>query len=393
MKITEINATVVSVPWKKAALWAMGRHEASTRTVVEITTNEGIVGLGETIGPSPKQIIDKNIKPILLGEDPSNIGRITSKALWRSGWAGINIPNPLPVAAIEMALWDIKGKEVGKPVYDLLGGMFEEEIEFFADTFPTQWTDNQDEIVSDIISTIKETLKTYGYGGIQLYCGVFPPEVDINVVRSIREDFGPNLKIGVDVNCSWSAETAIKTLRKMKEYKLDYAESVTSGLEALARVRSSINDVTLTTHMTDVPGIARLHAADAVVGDIHDSGGFLGLSKLVAQCELFGLGFWHHSSNELGISLTAITHLIASNPYITHPSQSTYHWLSDDVIKETLNFNHGKLQVPKKPGLGVTIDTRKLEKYATIYLENESMGTFFGLDPKRPEWFPRIPAW
>ena len=393
MKITDINATVVTVPFKKARLWALGFFKGTTRTVVEIITDEGIVGIGETIGLYAKQVIDNNIKPALLGEDPSNIVRITTKALWRTNWTGINIPNPLPVAAIEMALWDIKGKETGKPVSDLLGGMFKGEVEFFADVQPTYWSNNKDEIIRDIISDIKETLKNYGYSAIQLYCGVFPPEMDSNIVHSIRTEFGPNLKIGIDLNRCWSAITAIKTLRAMKKYGIKNVEDATSGLEALAIVRKSTSDMIFSTHYTDVSEIARLHAADAVVGDIHDSGGLLGTNKLVAQCELFGLGFWLHSSNELGISLMANTHLIASTPYIIHPSQSTYHWLSDDIIKESPKFNHGKLKVPKKPGLGVTIDPRKLEKYAAVYREDKFMGTFFGIDPKRPEWFPKIPTW
>jgi len=389
MRITDIRATVVSVPFKKPRLWALGCHQGVTRTVVEIVTDEDIVGLGETLGASPKQIIDKNIK-ILLGEDPSNIVRIISKALWRGGWGGVNIPNPRPLSAIEMALWDIKGKEVGKPVCDLLGGMFRQEVEFLACMMLTNWTDNQDELIDDAVSDAKETINDYGYETIQQYVGVFPPEVECHIVDSIREELGHNLRIAIDANGSWSAETAIRTLKKMEKCELYYAEDATSGLEALARVRKTVNMV-FSTNVANVIEVAKLKAADVIAGDLHDSGGFLGTKKLLAQCELFNLGFWLHSGNELGISLSALVHFIASSPYIIHPSQCTYHWLSDDIIKNKWKFNYGKIKVPREPGLGVTIDVQKLEKYSEFYCEREY--TMFDFDPKRPDWFPRIPAW
>lgn len=395
MKINNVDTEVVSVPFDKSRHWALGCHFASTRTIIEISTDEGIIGIGETIGSLPKYIIDKNIKPVLLGKDPSNIIKIITEVMWRTGYAGMNLPYFIPVAGIEMALWDIKGKETGKTVGDLLGGLFRNEIKFVGDIMqptPNDWRISKDQIIGNVISDVKEILRKYGYESIQFYCGVFPPEVEIDIIRSIREEFGFKLEIAIDANTSWSAETAIRTLKLMEKYNLKYAEDVSLGLEALARVRKSTGEIVFSTHNANISAIARLGAADAIAGDIHDSGGLLKTKQLVSQCKTFGLGFWLHSSNELGLSLAATMQLISSCPYIINPSQSTYHCLSDDIIKEKYVFRRGRLQVPTKPGIGVTLDRKKIQKYAEVFKEKGYTG-FFDVDSKRPSWVPNIPMW
>jgi glucarate dehydratase len=177
----------------------------------------------------------------------------------------------------------------------------------------------------------------------------------------------------------------------MKAYDLADVEDATQGLEALARVRRSVN-IPFSTHYTDIATILRLGSADTVVGDVHDRGGILGVKKLIAEAEGVNLGFWFHSSNELGISVAAMLHLIASTPHIVHPSQTVQIYLTDDIIQEHYEFQNGALNVPKKAGLGVSIDKRKLEKYSKLYDEIGEY-KFFGFDPKKPKWFPRIPAW
>jgi glucarate dehydratase len=123
VKIKDVRSTVVTVPFDKTRFWSLGCQKGTTRTIVEVETDDGIIGVGETIGVT-KDTIDRRIKPLLLGDDPSNILRLTEKAKWACPWGGVNAPGCAPVAAIDMALWDVKGKAIGKPVCDLLGGIF-----------------------------------------------------------------------------------------------------------------------------------------------------------------------------------------------------------------------------------------------------------------------------
>jgi glucarate dehydratase len=239
-----------------------------------------------------------------------------------------------------------------------------------------------------ILREIDEATRKSGSNIIQLYVGVFSPQKDIEIVRGIREKFGPNLQIGIDVNKTWSPKTAIKTINALQNCSLDYVEDATSEIAAMARVRSSVS-VPFSTHSNNVYEIARIHAADIIAGDIHDCGGFLGARKLAAQCEGLNLGFWFHSSNELGISLAAMLHFMASSPHMVHPSQTIVGWLTDDIITRPHAFRDGMIELPNGPGLGVEIDHQKLEKYATLYAERGEFSPHDS-DSRRPGWSPQL---
>lgn len=390
MRITDIRATIVSVPFDKERLWSLGSQKGTTRTILEVETDENLTGIGETIGAS-KATIENRIRPAILGEDPSNIQRICEKARWRTPWATVNTPNSVPVAGIEMALWDIKGKITDRTVSDLLGGEFRDKANFL---HVTQLPVSPGEIISEekavdsLLSEIDGAVRRFGFDTIQLYVAVFRPEFDVELVRKIREKFGSALKIGIDVNRTWSAHTAIQALTEMKQHSLDYVEDATSGILALARVRN-IFSIPFSTHYTDLYQIASLRAADVVVGDIHDCGGFIGTMKLIAQCEAFNLGFWFHSSNELGVSLAAMIQVIAASPHIVHPSQTIVGLLTDDVITEPFRFRNGAVDLPNKPGLGVELDRNKLDKYSKLYIDGGEFG-FHEPDSRRQGWFPQI---
>ena len=390
MRITDVRATVVSVPFNKERLWSLGSQKGTTRTILEVETDENITGIGETIGAS-KDIIENRIRPVILGEDPSNILRVCEKAKWRTPWATVNTPNLVPVAGIEMALWDIKGKLTDRTVSNLLGGEFRDKATFLHVTqLPVSRDENisEENAVESLLCEIDGAVRRFGFDTIQLYVAVFSPEFDVHLVGKIREKFGSALKIGIDVNRTWSAQTAIQTLTKMEQHSLDYVEDVTSGILAMARVRNAAT-VPFSTHYTDLYQIASLRAADVVVGDIHDFGGFIGTMKLIAQCEAFNLGFWFHSSNELGVSLAAMTQIIAASPHIVHPSQTIVGLLTDDVITEPFRFRKGAVELPKKPGLGVELDRNNLDKYSKLYVDSGEFG-FHEPDSRRQGWFPQI---
>jgi len=390
MKIKDVRSTVVTVPFNKTRLWALGCQKGTTRTIVEIATDEGIIGVGETIGVT-NDTIDRRIKPLLLGEDPTNILRLTEKAKWATPWGAVNTPGSVPVAAIEMALWDIKGKATSRPVCDLLGGKFRDRLKFinviqYAVASEEEFSEQN--AVDAILREIDETTRKYGSDIIQLYVAVFSPQKDIEIVRGIREKFGSNLRIGIDVNRTWSPETAIRTLNALQSCSLDYVEDATAEIGALGRVRSSVS-VPFSTHYNNVYEIAKTRAADIIAGDIHECGGFLGTKKLISQCEGLNLGFWFHSSNELGISLTAMLHCIASSPHIVHPSQTIAGWLTDDIITKPHKFRNGMIELPDGPGLGIDIDYQKLEKYAAVFKERGEMSPH-DLDSRRAGWFPQL---
>src|SRR5689334_12791724 len=133
MKITAIRATPVNIPLEAPYLWSYGSLPGFSKTIVEVETSDGIVGLGE--GPSPANAItiDKGFAPRLIGRDPFDIQGAEEACLpsWRGvGTTDIDLAAIRAFGAVEMALWDIRGKAWGKPLYMLLGGAHSKLIAF-----------------------------------------------------------------------------------------------------------------------------------------------------------------------------------------------------------------------------------------------------------------------
>src|SRR3989339_1873627 len=125
MKITKVTATAVNVPLTAPIRWSWGVRRETTRLIIQIETDEGITGIGETMGRVGAENVHYEAKKI-IGENPFNIERIIAFFRPRPyffGYAGHGL-----IAGIEMACWDIMGKALGKPVYELLGGQFLEKI-------------------------------------------------------------------------------------------------------------------------------------------------------------------------------------------------------------------------------------------------------------------------
>jgi len=392
LRIKDVNSWIVHIPYKTPIKWALGIHKGTTRTIVQIDTDEGITGIGETIGAFPKIIIDGNIKRIIIGEDPLNVKKLWWKCLWSSPWAGINTPYNLSAAAIEMACWDILGKTVDKPIYALFGGAVRGRVKYAGYVFPPSYL-NEEDAPEKMAKISQDLIKNYGFDTLEIKMGIYPPLVEIEIIRAIREYVGNDVGLRVDINGVWSLETAIKMLKILKEFNVTNVEDPVNGVQSMSCLKKVI-DLPLSTHCTNVSIIASLNAADAVVGDIHDSGifggGIIPLMKLINTCELIGIDFWLHDSNELGISKAATLHIAASTPYMIHPNQNMRIYLEDDIIKtkDSLNCKNGCITIPDKPGLGVELDFAKLEQYAKIYetIAKEGMDIYFSESLSCPRW-------
>jgi hypothetical protein len=131
-------------------------------------------------------------------------------------------------------------------------------------------------------------------------------------------------------------------------------------------------------------------AIDMIEQDIHFWGGLELNSRLIVVAETLQLGIATHSDRELGISTSAMLHFLASHPYVKHPADSHYHHQVDDVITEPFTYRDGKMKVPRGPGLGVEIDRKKLEQYASLYRQQGDVNEFY--DARRPGWVPEIPT-
>jgi glucarate dehydratase len=399
MKVTDVETTVVSVPHLAPIRFSHGVSKGTTRTIIKIYTDENIVGLGETTGSAPKNVIDNVLKPIVIGSDPFEVEKLLGKCNGYDRYQPFFTRNMRAFSGLEIALWDIIGKSVDKPIYDLLGGKYRDKIAFSGYWYPRYKLGNLggESTPEEIAKYCRNIIKKYGFTRLEGKAGVFSPAFDLKTVATIRSEVGAEIEIGIDANGLWSPESAIRIIKKMDQYDLCHVEEPCRDLEASARVRSRV-DVPISTHCPLIAELIKLGVADIMVCDPYEVGGILTTKKLCAASELHNIGFWIHSAAELGVSMSANLHIAASSPHIIHPSQGTYEHISDDIIKGgKFEIKCGAIKVPERPGLGVEIDESKLRSYGKKYQEEGDFG-FAGygnisLDIERPNWWPSIPEW
>lgn len=398
MKITDIKITPVTVPMVAPLRWSMGVETGTTRGIIQVFTDEGIIGIGETYGGNAVQHALELAKPFLIGLDPLETGVL----MHRLNVFCISYESAVPPvvrAGIEMACLDAAGKALHKPIYSLLGGKTRDRIETAAYLFYRYASEDKKlppvTTAADIVRHAEDLVKQHGFRAIKLKGGVFPPEEEIKALEMLRARF-PDAPLRWDPNAAWSVETSIRALRKLQraEIDLEYLEDPTWNLEGCSQVRKVIDDIPLATNMCLVafeqlaPGI-RMRAVDIILSDVHFWGGFRMNQKMMAVCEAFQLGVGMHSDRELGISTAAMLHLAAASPYMKYAIDSHYHDQADDIITKPFAYKDGCFEVPNGHGLGVEVDWDKVGRYHELYKKGGHVNEFY--DPWRPNWVPALP--
>jgi glucarate dehydratase len=239
MKITDVRATTVAIPLEAPLRYAQGVHPGRLiRTLVEVDTDEGVTGLGEIGGSgASSDALIAALRDRLLGHDPMRPEHLR--------WVAYN-----PVegafyedltqgfAAVEFACLDIQGKVTGRPVHELLGGAVRPRVEFAAYIFFRYATDSAGPVSTpaQVTGHARELVEQYGFRTIKVKGGVFRPEHEIEVMRSLREAF-PGSPLRLDPNSNWSVDESIRHARPLEEIALEYYEDPCWGLAGMARLR------------------------------------------------------------------------------------------------------------------------------------------------------------
>ncbi|MEV0568737.1 enolase C-terminal domain-like protein [Dactylosporangium sp. NPDC050588] len=402
MKIVDIRATPVTVPLRRPLRWSFGVEVATTRTIVELITDEGLVGLGETRGGDEiVRALELN-RDLFIGVDPHEVWRITRRfSIFRMTSEQLALVGAakLAGAAVEMACWDLLGKALGKRCGDLWGGIETERVEFAAYVFYryASMTDVGDgDRPENAADHAEELFDTYGFRDIKFKNGVLPPEQEIASVRMMRERLDGRLRyLRIDPNAVWSVETSIRVLNELADYGLEFCEDPTWGIEGMSLVRER-TPVPLATNMCcvtfeQIPLAVRARAVDVILGDVHFWGGPSSVLQLAKVCETFNLGLSLHSDRELGISTAAVLHVAAAETMVSHAVDTHLLEQADDVITEPFTFHDGTLQVPAGPGLGVELDHDKLRFYAEAHRRSGEGSEF--VDPARSGFRAKFPRY
>jgi len=395
MKIVDLKTTPVTVPMEAPLRWSLGVERGTTRTILEVITDEGIVGIGETYGGSSTAGALQSLREMVLGTDPFEFEK-TLKRLQVFCISYETFVAPHVTAAFDMACLDIVGKALNRPVCSLLGGKHRDRVPFSAYLFfryPSPDGKGGEDSPERLVDQALMLVERHRFEALKFKGGVLPPKQELRTLKLLREAF-PDLLIRFDPNAAWSVSTSINTLRRMMEYDLDYAEDPTWGIEGMGLVRRDV-PVPLATNMCvinfdQIPLGVRTRCIDIILSDVHYWGGLAANKRLAGVCETFQLGVAVHSSGELGIQLATMLHLGAVLPNLTFAADAHYHHLMDDIIEGgKMRYENGAIRVPNGPGLGVRLDRDKLAQYSELY---KRLGSYpYDQDPLRPGWAPTIP--
>ncbi|MFF2845813.1 glucarate dehydratase family protein [Streptomyces sp. NPDC058001] len=426
--IAEVRLTPILVA-DPPLLNTQGVHQPYTpRLIVEVVTEDGITGVGETYGDAKYLELARPFAAALAGHQLSDLNGLftvmnnvsvdasrVDHAVDVGGLRGVQTADKLRLSVVsgfEVACLDALGKTLGLPVHALLGGKVRDRVEYSAYLF-YKWGAHPEGVAAEaddwgeaidpagVVAQARKFTERYGFTSFKLKGGVFPPDAEIAAVRALADAF-PGHPLRLDPNGAWSVATSLRVAGELGDV-LEYLEDPALGTPAMAEVAAGTS-VPLATNMcvTTVDEIAEAFtrgAVQVVLSDHHYWGGLGRTRELAAICRAFGVAVSMHSNTHLGISLAAMTQVAATVPELRHACDSHYPWQSEDVLTERVAFVDGAVPVSDAPGLGVTLDRDRLAALharwrddAHRHLRDRDDGA--AMRVAEPGWTaPRVPRW
>nr|WP_203590762.1 enolase C-terminal domain-like protein [Streptomyces sp. SID13031] len=399
-----------------------GVHQPyALRSILQVQTDEGLTGLGETYGDLAVLTALRQVAPRLVGLDPLDLNgleRIIGETLGSAaglathglvGEASDEKTLATVLSAFEIACWDLQGKALGRPLVELLGGKVRDSVPYSGYLFfkpaahtplPDYGQDSWGEAMDaeGIVAQAQRMVGENGFKSLKLKGGVLPALAEADVILALRDAF-PDHPLRLDPNAGWTVETSIAVGKKL-DGVLEYLEDPTATIDGMAAVARAVS-MPLATNMcvtafSHLPPAIRAEAVQVILSDHHFWGGLRKSRELASICRTFGIGLSMHSNSHLGISLAAMTHLAGATPELTYDCDTHYPYLVEDVVQPgVLSFVDGAVKVPTGPGLGVELDLDSLARLAEQY-EKCGFDTRDDITPMRavqPDWDPAIPRW
>lgn len=385
MKIADIRTIALSYKCEPPYASASGVQARRGALLVEVETDDGIVGIGEA-GPGggvTATCIEKDLKPLLVGEDPLMIEALWQKMFVRTRQYGRRGIVMNAISGIDIALWDIAGKVARLPVYKLLGAC-RDRVEAYASGGFYQEGKGVDAIAGEA-----EGYRARGFKGMKMkigrnpstgthlrqvtgqaeFCEVDPSE-DLARIAAVRKALGPQAKLMVDVNCAWSPAFAIEMGREMAPYKLYWIEEpvATDDIDGSARVADAL-DTAIAGYETELSlaGFRELiarGAVDVVQPDIAWTGGFSEGKRIAAFAQAHHRMVAPHSFGS-AVLLVASLHYAASIPNgLVLEWDQNPNGLRTELLKDELRLEgDSTVRLPERPGLGVELDRAVIDRY------------------------------
>jgi glucarate dehydratase len=372
MKIAQVRATPVAAPTTRKCAWSQASGTGTTRTIVQITTDTGLTGLGETMGAAASVAINERFGPLIVGVPVHERFTILRACLPTSLDYGTpsHAVDLMYYAAIEMAVWDLIGKHARLPLYRILGGAVRERAPFVSYAYAVDLSDGYtvDDVPRVTAEIARKGVRDAGAWFFEFKVARHPVDCDIATVHAVREALGPDIEIGVDANMGYGTDDARRFLRSVASARLANIEEPVDNLAALERLRRDFG-VPVSTHCTDFDALRAYPLIDSVVGAVDCQGGIARTMSLAAIARSHDRRYWLRSCNEVGIAWAAMVHLGMACAELDRPAQALINWIEDDLILgEPWLVRHGGVRPPDKPGLGVELDQDAFEHYAAMHL-------------------------
>ncbi len=369
MKITSVGTIYLRLPAVKEQC-----DSGQDALIVRVHTDAGITGLGE-VDSSPmavKGAIDgpfshtttSGLAQVVVGEDPFEIERLWHKMYRANIYSGRSGAAFHAISGIDMALWDIKGKALGLPVWKLLGGGFHKKIRCYASSLfgPTPAATGE----------LARKFRDQGFTGVKF--GWDPmgrdEKTDIALVREARKGLGDDVDLMIDAGLVWDAKTAIQRARAFADSNIFWLEEPLRPDDYLGYCKLSE-----ATHLRIAAGeeesgrqgflqLMDVGRVDVVQVDLTRCGGFTEAVKIASLAWDRGLPVANHGFTTY-INVAAALHWLNSipNALICEFVAETGTTLRELITKQQLRAEDGYLSVPQEPGLGIELDENAIEKY------------------------------
>jgi len=341
--------------------------------LVKLTLDDGTIGWGESMSRlSPKataSIIMDVLKPIVIGTDPFD-----NEVTWEEMYAtmrqrGHNKGYMIEaISGVDIALWDLKGKIVGLPIYKLLGGLFRDKVNCYASSVRFK---KPKEVVEEVRKIISE-----GFSQVKLKIGR-GIEQDIEAVKLIRKEFGNDLTVMVDANSGYNVNDAIKLGRLLERYDVYWFEEPTTpdNLPGYAKIADTL-DIPIAAGESEFTrfgfrDLIEQGKVDIIQPNVGRAGGFTEVLKILSLASSRGIPYAPHTGSSSGVTMAAELHLaFASSNFLTyeymrtawsHEQENPLH--KDLLVSEIDKPVNGFCSPPKGPGLGIEIKEEIINKY------------------------------
>jgi D-galactarolactone cycloisomerase len=375
MMITAVRTHVLKAALSQPFAYSRAWYDTRTAMVVEIETDEGLIGWGECYGPARiTAAVVQSVAPWLIGHDP-----LRTEFLWQMIYARLRDHGQKGaviqgLSGIDIALWDIKGKHFGVPVHRLLGGPLRSEVQAYATGLYRRKS-------GDPLRYLAEEAAGYvadGFKAVKLKVG-FGVEEDVAVTRAVREAIGPDIALMVDANHAYDAVAAIRLGRMIEADNIGWFEEPVppedvAGYRAVkAAISIPIAGGECEFTRFGFRDILALRAIDIIQPDTCAAGGLSECKKIADMAEAFGVRYNPHVWGT-GIAIAASLQLLAVLPSHTPPSLApvapmlefdrTEHPIRQSLLVQPIEHTKGVVRVPDAPGLGIEVDRETLARFA-----------------------------